>query len=68
MRTNIRKRIRNLIENDPSLSEDINELCAKIWIGEGFMNIEDISSATKVNTIVRARAVVVKEMKMEGVI
>ena len=59
----IRKKIRAIIKDEPELANNINELCARIWLGEEVMYVEDLSNGTSVSTITRARAVVVKEMK-----
>ena len=62
----IRNRIRTLIKAEPELANNINELCAKIWVGEEVMYVEDLANATYVSTITRARAVVIKEMREKG--
>lgn len=62
----IRKKIRAIIKAEPELANNINELCARIWLGEEVMYVEDLSNGTSVSTITRARAVVVKEMKEKG--
>ena len=62
----IRKKIRAIIQAEPEIANNINELCARIWLGEEVMYVEDLSNGTSVSTITRARAVVIKEMREKG--